>query len=87
MTDPVLARRERIRKLTELGQRFGYSCFALAMVLFVIAFIAQFPGVDGATSDRGLWLFVVGVIVVMFAMVRKARAALLCSTHEEGVHY
>lgn len=43
MTDPVLARRERIRKLTELGQRVGYSCFALAVVLFVIAFIAQFP--------------------------------------------
>lgn len=43
MTDPVLARRERIRKLTELGQRIGYSCFALAVVLFVIAFIAQFP--------------------------------------------
>lgn len=43
MTDPVLARRERIRKLTELGQRIGYSCFGLAVVLFVIAFIAQFP--------------------------------------------
>lgn len=43
MTDPVLARRERIRTLTELGQRIGYSCFALAVVLFVIAFITQFP--------------------------------------------
>jgi hypothetical protein len=43
VTDPVLARRERIRKLTEVGQRFGYSCFALAVVMFVIAFIAQFP--------------------------------------------
>ena len=43
MNDPVLAKRERIRKLSELGQRIGYSCFALAVVLFVVAFIVQFP--------------------------------------------
>ncbi len=43
MNDPVLARRERIRKLSEMGQRIGYSCFALAVVLFVVAFIVQFP--------------------------------------------
>ncbi len=55
MTDPVLARRERIRTLTELGQRIGYSCFALAVVLFVIAFITQFPS----------WL----VTVIIAAMV------------------
>lgn len=35
--------RERIRKLSELGQRIGYSCFTLAVVLFVVAFIVQFP--------------------------------------------
>ena len=55
MNDPVLIRRERIRKLAELGQRVGYSCFALAVVLFVVAFIAQFPG----------WL----VAVIIAAMV------------------
>jgi hypothetical protein len=55
VTDPVLARRERIRTLTELGQRIGYSCFALAVVLFVIAFITQFPS----------WL----VTVIIAAMV------------------
>ncbi len=55
MNDPVLARRERIRRLCELGQRIGYSCFALAVVLFVVAFIAQFPS----------WL----VTVIIAAMV------------------
>jgi hypothetical protein len=55
VTDPVLARRERIRTLTELGQRIGYSCFAVAVVLFVIAFITQFPS----------WL----VTVIIAAMV------------------
>ncbi len=43
MSDPVLERRERIRKLCELGSKIGYSCFAVAMLLFVVAFIADFP--------------------------------------------
>jgi hypothetical protein len=43
MSDPVLARRSRIRKLCELGSKIGYSCFGVAMLLFVVAFIADFP--------------------------------------------
>ncbi len=43
MSDPVLERRDRIRKLCELGSKIGYSCFGVAMLLFVIAFIADFP--------------------------------------------
>jgi len=43
LDDPVLARRERIRRWTELGTRVGYACFGAAVVLFVVAFIAQFP--------------------------------------------
>lgn len=42
-SDPVLERRERIRRLAETGQRVGYSCFGLAVVLFVVAFVVQFP--------------------------------------------
>ena len=43
MSDPVLERRDRIRKLCELGSKIGYSCFGAAMLLFVVAFIADFP--------------------------------------------
>ena len=43
MSDPVLERRERIRRWSDLGKRVGYTCFAVAVVLFVVAFIAQFP--------------------------------------------
>jgi hypothetical protein len=43
MSDPVLERRDRIRKLCELGSKVGYSCFGVAMLLFVVAFIADFP--------------------------------------------
>lgn len=41
--DPVLVRRARIRMLCDLGSRIGYSCFGAAVVLFVVAFIADFP--------------------------------------------
>ena len=40
--DPVLARRARIARLTEIGQRTGYALFGLAIVLFVIGFVAGF---------------------------------------------
>ena len=42
-TDPVLRRRGQVLRLTSLGQRFGYACFALAMVLFFVGLVAQFP--------------------------------------------
>jgi hypothetical protein len=37
--DPVLVRRARIARLSELGQRLGYSLFGLAIVVFVIGFV------------------------------------------------
>jgi hypothetical protein len=40
--DPVLARRARIARLTELGQRVGYSLFGLAIVLFIVGFIGGY---------------------------------------------
>jgi hypothetical protein len=40
--DPVLARRARIAKLTELGQRVGYGLFGLAIVFFIVGFIGGY---------------------------------------------
>lgn len=42
-SDPVLERRARLLRLTAVGQRFGYACFGLAMVLFVVALATQLP--------------------------------------------
>ena len=43
--DPILVRRRRIARLAELGQRIGYALFGVAIVAFVVAFIAGFsPG-------------------------------------------
>jgi uncharacterized membrane protein len=40
--DPVLARRRRLARLAELGQRAGYALFGVAIVLFVVGFVAGF---------------------------------------------
>ena len=40
--DPVLRRRAKIARLTELGQRIGYSLFGVAIVLFIVGFIGTY---------------------------------------------
>ena len=42
--DPVLARRARIARLTEIGQRVGYGLFGIAIVFFVIGFVVGYTG-------------------------------------------
>ena len=39
----MLVRRAAVLHWSELGQRVAYLCFGLAVVVFVVAFIAQFP--------------------------------------------
>lgn len=41
--DPVVRRRAQVLRLTTAGQRFGYACFGIAMLLFFVGLIAQFP--------------------------------------------
>ena len=40
--DPVLRRRARIARLTDVGQRVGYTLFGIAIVLFVIGFVSSY---------------------------------------------
>ena len=42
--DPVRARRRQVARWTLLANRIGYLVLALAMALFVIAFVAGFSG-------------------------------------------
>jgi hypothetical protein len=46
-SDPVREKRARIARLVEIGQRVGYSLFAIAVVAFVIGFFAGFDGIVG----------------------------------------
>jgi hypothetical protein len=45
-SDPTLARRARIARLTELGQQIGYGLFGAAIIAFVIGAAAGFSGAD-----------------------------------------
>ncbi|GAC1588863.1 MAG: hypothetical protein NVS3B21_04990 [Acidimicrobiales bacterium] len=47
-SDPTLARRARIARLTEVGRRTGYALFALAIVAFVVGAVRGFDGVTVA---------------------------------------
>jgi hypothetical protein len=64
--DPVLARRARIARLVELGQVVGYGLFAVAIVCFVIGFVAGF---DGLVRTVIVTSIVVGSLVLAPAIV------------------
>lgn len=54
--DPIRARRARIARMTEMGQRVGYACFGVALIAFVVAFVRGFGGVMGAITIAALAL-------------------------------
>lgn len=64
--DPVRARRARIARLVEIGQRSGYALFGVAIVAFVAGFVAGF---DGVTGPLIVGCLVVGSIVLAPAIV------------------
>jgi len=64
--DPVLARRARIARLVEVGQRLGYGLFLVAVVSFVVGFVRGFDGWPGTVV---LWSLVVGSAVLAPAIV------------------
>ena len=41
----MLARRARIARLSDLGQRIGYALFGLAIVLFFVGFVGGYSDV------------------------------------------
>ena len=51
-TDPVRARRAQIAKWTLLANRIGYLALALAVVLFVIAFMVGFSSTMATLGRR-----------------------------------
>ena len=65
-TDPVRARRARIARLTDLGQRLGYACFGIAVAAFVVGEVAEFSTAVVLTVVAAL---VVGSLVLAPAIV------------------
>ena len=66
MTDPVRAKRARVARLVEVGQRVGYGLFGLAIVLFVYGFIGGYTSVLTTVIVASL---IVGSIVLAPAIV------------------
>jgi hypothetical protein len=64
--DPIRAKRARIAKLVELGQRIGYSLFGLAVVLFIVGFVVGYGGTLVVVIITAL---IVGSIVLAPAIV------------------
>jgi hypothetical protein len=64
--DPVRAKRARIARLVEVGQRVGYGLFGVAIVAFVVGFVRGFDGVVGPLI---VTCIVVGSIVLAPAIV------------------
>lgn len=76
-TDPVLRRREQVRRLVQLGQRIGYSLFGLAIVGFVLGFVRNFDGVAVAVIEIGLIggsIFLAPAMVFVYAVKAADRA-------------
>lgn len=59
--DPVLARRAHIARLVKIAQRVGYAALGVAVLAFVAAAAADFPGWLVATTVATL----VAAIVIL----------------------
>jgi len=64
--DPTLAKRARIARLVELGQRVGYSLFGIAIVTFVVGFLVGF---DGPVRTVIVASIVIGSLILAPAIV------------------
>lgn len=62
------------RRVPKLAARTALVAIGTAVVAGV-AFIAQYPGVDGARVDRGLWLFICAVVLGTAAAIGVLRTA------------
>lgn len=64
--DPVLAKRRRIERWVNLGQRVGYALFGIAVVAFVVGFVV---GLEDWLVTVIVACIVVGSIVLAPAIV------------------
>jgi len=61
------------KRIPRLAARTALVAIATVTVTGVL-FVMQYPGVDGATVDRGLWLWLAGIILGSIASVSVVRA-------------
>ena len=64
--DPVRALREQYRRLADLGQKVGYALFAVAVVVFLVGFVAGFSTWVVGIIVAGL---LVGSVILLPAII------------------
>jgi hypothetical protein len=69
----IMAAGVAAKRIPRLAARTALVAIATVTITGVL-FVMQFPGVDGATVDRGLWLWLGGIIVGCIAAVGVVRA-------------
>lgn len=70
--DPVLARRRRILRLVEVGQRVGYAAFGLAVLLFLAGLVVGFGSVTGPIVAAIVFGSIVLAPAIVFGYAVKA---------------
>jgi len=72
--DPVLRKRARIARLSDIGQRIGYALFGIAIVLFMVGFIGGYSDllVTLIVSSLGLGSVVLAPSIVFGYAVKAA---------------
>lgn len=63
------------KRIPRLAARTALVAIATVTITGVL-FVMQYPGVDGATVDRGLWLWLAGILLGSIAAVSVMRARL-----------
>jgi len=75
--DPVLERRNQIRRLLVLAQRIGYVLYAIAIAGFILGFARNFDGVSVTIITVGLVagsLFLAPAYTFIYAVKAADRA-------------
>ena len=65
-TDPILVKRARIAGLVSLGQRVGYSLFAVSVVLFFVGLVV---GYTRLITDAVVACLVIGSLILAPAII------------------
>ena len=65
-TDPILAKRARIARLVALGQRVGYSLFAISVVLFFVGLVV---GYTRLITDAVVACLLIGSLILAPAII------------------
>lgn len=66
MTDPILERRERVRRMARAAQRAGYLLFGATIVVFFVALATDLPSALVTTATA---LLIAGCVVLAPAIL------------------